>query len=799
MVSLITAVTKQAEVDPSIDLRRMNDLLSQWHEVDIQITEAANEAKDNVKYLSTLERFFIPLNGNDVNQVMEIIPALLNAVKMIHTISRYFNTTERVTKLFMKISNQLINVCKLSVTNHQSHDFIWKIPIPQLLQKFEKCFQLNDIYRETYRQIKEKLTTQSTTKQFNFPDIQLFGKFDLFCQRITKLMDLFSTIHQYNNLAANKFENLEEILSSFHNIVNTFRSKGHDLFDYHNNRFDRDFMDFNEKFNDLEYQLQLYINKSFENGTMNHTNSTSSQTKAQNSSVTTSTIEKSILLLSKYKAILYRDNLRNDLDNKLAVIFINYGQELIHIEQIYEKEKNHPSVARNMPPVSGNIAWARHLLRRIETPMKLLDSYLKQNSIQISKELGRESKRIIKIYNKLAKTLIAFELLWYDAWCHSIEAAKKGLYTTLIVRNTQTNKMHVNFDMEIFQLIRESRCLVKIGMRIPETAQLIVLQEEKFKSYYNDLKYLLLEYDRILHKVVPIIKPVLEPLFVMLEEKLRPGLVTLTWSSLNIDQYKQNVQLGLTRLDELVNKVNDIIDNRIQKNLRLISKTVLVALPTEHAVTVEEFVSMQEAAVRNATHSLSMKNIEIENAVYDIFDVIALLSATESANKVDKPKDSPIKTNLTGSVSNHLVSNDILLEVHQHFQNLTYQAILSSIKTSLIIIKKRAHARSAFDMQIMRKRPFFEVDVQLSVSNVRLSPNLHDIQRAINRSTVAILSCAKKIYAWDIRGKNIYLSQPEQDRVALYDKIGTTLAIDLIMFQSFSGPFTSDGATLLPQ
>ena len=263
VISLITNVTKQPKVDRSIDLRRMNDLLSQWHEVDIQITEAANESKDNVKYLSTLERFFVPLNGHDLDAVADIIPALLNAVKMIYTISRYFNTPERVTKLLTKISNQLINVCKSSITKNQSNDFIWDIPIPHLLQNFERCFQLSDVYRDVYKNIKDQLS-QSNSKQFIFPEIQIFGKFDLFCQRMTKLIDLFSIIHQYNNLSIHKFENLDEILLSFHNIVTGFRSKGHDLFDYHNNRFDRDYMDLNEKFIDLEYQLQIYINKSFE-------------------------------------------------------------------------------------------------------------------------------------------------------------------------------------------------------------------------------------------------------------------------------------------------------------------------------------------------------------------------------------------------------------------------------------------------------------------------------------------------------------------------------------------------------
>ena len=49
-------------------------MLAQWREIDVQITEAANEAKDNVKYLSTLERFFDPLFGNDPGAITDTLP-----------------------------------------------------------------------------------------------------------------------------------------------------------------------------------------------------------------------------------------------------------------------------------------------------------------------------------------------------------------------------------------------------------------------------------------------------------------------------------------------------------------------------------------------------------------------------------------------------------------------------------------------------------------------------------------------------------------------------------------------------
>jgi dynein heavy chain len=78
---------------------------SKWKTIDLRVTEALNEAKDNVKYLQTLEKFIEPLyDGNPVS-IKDTLPALMNSIKMIHTIARYYNTNERMTGLFIKITN----------------------------------------------------------------------------------------------------------------------------------------------------------------------------------------------------------------------------------------------------------------------------------------------------------------------------------------------------------------------------------------------------------------------------------------------------------------------------------------------------------------------------------------------------------------------------------------------------------------------------------------------------------------------------------------------------------------------
>ena len=49
----------------------------------------------------------------DPAAAMEVLPPLLNSVKMIHTIARFFSSRERMTGLLCRLTNQLITCCKV--------------------------------------------------------------------------------------------------------------------------------------------------------------------------------------------------------------------------------------------------------------------------------------------------------------------------------------------------------------------------------------------------------------------------------------------------------------------------------------------------------------------------------------------------------------------------------------------------------------------------------------------------------------------------------------------------------------
>lgn len=66
------------------------------------------EAKDNVRFLSTLERHFKNIaHGATFQVVIETIPSMMNALRMVWIISRHYNKDERMIPLMERIAWEL--------------------------------------------------------------------------------------------------------------------------------------------------------------------------------------------------------------------------------------------------------------------------------------------------------------------------------------------------------------------------------------------------------------------------------------------------------------------------------------------------------------------------------------------------------------------------------------------------------------------------------------------------------------------------------------------------------------------
>ena len=80
-----------------------------------------------------------------------------------------------------------------------------------------------------------------------------------------------------------------------------------------------------------------------------------------------------------------------------------------------------------------------------------------------------------------------------------------GLQATLLIRHPETKQLLVNFDPLLYQVMRESECMRKHDLEIPEAAHIICLGQEQLKENYNTLKVNYIYYHHITPKQILVI------------------------------------------------------------------------------------------------------------------------------------------------------------------------------------------------------------------------------------------------------------------------------------------------------
>ncbi|XP_062848702.1 dynein axonemal heavy chain 5 [Trichomycterus rosablanca] len=736
-------------------------LIKAWKELDIRITDSANEAKDNVKYLYTLERFCDPLYNSDPVSMVEAIPGLINAIRMIHSISRYYNTSEKITSLFVKVTNQMITACKAYITNNGSAT-IWEQTQEVVAEKLRAAIRLNQEYQKYFHKTKQKLEESPSERQFDFSEMYIFGKFDTFQRRLNKILAMFSTIRTYSALQDSKIEGLETMATRFQAIMLAMKNKQYNFLDQRRTDFDQDYEEFSRQTTELHNQLKTFMDKTFD--------------KIQST-------ERALNVLKKFERLGISDL---GITEKYQKVLQNYGHDIEMVSRIYTKQKMEPPIARGLPPIAGKILWARQLYRRIQEPMDLFQQH--DGVLNTA-----EAKRIIRNYNRVAKVLLEFEVLYHRSWMSQMEVAKLGLQASLLVKCPETRELYVNFDPEILTQIRETECMIRMGLEIPPFATVLRQRQDGLKKNYNKLKMVLAENSRVRAKIQPFFEQLLVPHVAKVDEAIQPGLILLNWTSLSIDKYVNRITAALEELELLLDRVNDLIQFRIDAVLQEMSGATLCALPEDDPVTCEEFVqSTKELCIKGAK-LLHVKSSLVEEAANELINM--LLEVEQKKDEDEKrgtdesraeSKDGPVNTDgeeegksemqalssTTGGPSvgpspplRKKKKRDLMevmeeeaQELLSHFNHRNVDALLRLTRNTLETLRKRIHAPSLMnfladaDFASRQKgggqQPIFRAGVCLAIPNITMVPALEEIQQALNKAVECVVSVSKGVSQW---------------------------------------------------
>uniref|UniRef100_A0A8I3P8A2 Dynein axonemal heavy chain 5 n=1 Tax=Canis lupus familiaris TaxID=9615 RepID=A0A8I3P8A2_CANLF len=729
-------------------------LLKTWREVDIRVTDAANEAKDNVKYLYTLEKCCVPLYSTDPISMIDAIPTLINAIKMIYSISHYYNTSEKIISLFVKVTNQMISACKAYITNNGTAS-IWSQPQDVVMEKILSAIKLKQEYQHCFHKMKQKLKQDPSEKQFEFSEMYIFGKFETFHRRLAKIMDIFTTFKTYSVLQDSKIEGLEDMVTRYQSMVATIKKKEYNFLDQRKMDFDQDYEEFCKQTCDLHNELQKFMDVTFE--------------RIQNTN-------QALRMLKKFERL----NIPNlGIDDKYRHILANYGADIDMISKLYTKQKCDPPLARDQPPIAGKILWARQLFHRIQQPMQLFQQH--PTVLQTA-----EAKPVIRNYNRVAKVLLEFEVLYHRAWLEQIEEIHIGLEASLLVKSPCMGELFVNFDPQILTLFRETECMSQMGLEVSPFAAALFQKRDVYKKNFSNVKMMLAEYQRVKSKMPPTIEQLMVHHLAKVDEALQPGLAAITWASLNIETYLKNAFAKIKDLELLLDRVNDLMEFRIDAVLEEMSSTPLCQLPQEEPLTCAEFLQMTKDLCVKGAQILNFKSSLVEEAVNELINMLLdgeVLSKEESdkvsdANRADSKTESSAKTEegksdtLTSPLrapAGLLPLTTILRKKKEmemleeeacgllsHFNHQNVDALLRVTRNALEAIRRRIHSSNTMNFLDSKSTsrikqnslPIFRASITLAIPNIAMAPALEDIQQTLNKAVECIVHVTKGVRQW---------------------------------------------------
>uniref|UniRef100_A0AAX7VFT7 AAA+ ATPase domain-containing protein n=1 Tax=Astatotilapia calliptera TaxID=8154 RepID=A0AAX7VFT7_ASTCA len=536
-----------------------------WRKLDTRITRCANEAKDNVKFLSTLEKVLQPLYISDPVAMMKNVQNVISTIHMIFRVSLYYNTSETISSLFIKVTNQMVTMCRSYITDNGKR-LIWDQDADSIITKVQHCTSLYQEYKSCFQITKMETMAAPGKRPFEVSEMEIFLKFSNFCKQLEKITQIITVFKTFESLNKSNIEGIESLARQFNTIAMNLKRKQYDMLAPRSAEFEANFVKFTEQICYIENQLQTFMNSCF-------------------SHVKTS--ERAIHLIQRFQR-LNIPCINAHVPHLLSHILQRYVSEVEFVRKHYGNHKDNPPLARDMPPVAGRIGWARHLFKKIEEPML----HIKENSDILLSPQGRNA---VKMYNQTAASLVKFECIYHQAWLEEVSQMNHVLNVALLVRHPKTEKLVVNFDPKVTEVIREAKCLVKMGLLVPKQALHLLNIETKLSADHHRLQTILEDYESTCEKIPEDFSTLMSLVTRKVESALQHGAVLITWSSLLLDEFFQRVDTALYELQHLVNKVcfyhlfNFVVEHKDIKKLVGILKTAINSQKGRAANVLKQF------------------------------------------------------------------------------------------------------------------------------------------------------------------------------------------------------------------
>ncbi|XP_048653960.1 dynein axonemal heavy chain 2 isoform X2 [Marmota marmota marmota] len=653
-----------------------------------QIQDGSRQAQSNLTFLSILKEPYQELAFMRPKDISNKLPNLISLIRIIWVNSPHYNTRERLTSLFRKMSNEIIRLCCHAI----SLDRIFEGYVSSSKEDLQGCISCCHAWKDHYLRAVQ-MHTQFSSRGWVLDQTSIFAQVDAFVQRCKDLIEVcdcqyhFARWEDGNQGPLPCFfgaqgpqitRNLLEIEDIFHKNLHVLRAVRGGILDVKNTSWHEDYNKFRAGIKDLEVMTQNLITSAFE---------------------LVRDVEHGVLLLDTFHRLAAREAIKRTYDKKAVDLYMLFNSELALVNR--ELSKKWPYLVPYMAQYSGQAYWMRILRRRIDRVMNCLSGAHFLPHIGTGEESVHTYQQMVQAIDELVRKT-------FQDWTATLDKDCIRRLDTPLLRISQekAGMLDVNFDKTLLILFLEIDYWERLLFEIPHYVVNVAERAEDLRILRENLLLVARDYNRIIAMLSEDEQALFKERIRFLDKKIHPGLKKLHWALKGASAFFiTDCRIHASKVQMIVNdfKASTLtIGWRAQE----MSETLLVRISGKRVYRDLEFEEDQKehrAAIQQKLMSLHE-------------DVVAIMTNSYEVFKNDGPE-----------IQQQWMLYTIRLD------HMMEDALRLNVKWSLLELSKAINGDGkSTPNPLFRVLVILQNDVQGGIAKVEFSPTLQTLAGVVN-------------------------------------------------------------------
>ncbi|XP_031208338.1 dynein heavy chain 2, axonemal isoform X2 [Mastomys coucha] len=653
-----------------------------------QIQDGSRQAQSNLTFLSILREPYQELAFMKPKDISDKLPKLISLIRIIWVNSPHYNTRERLTSLFRKMSNEIIRLCCHSI----SLDRIFEGYVTSSKTDLQGCISCCHAWKEHYLRAVQ-MHTQFSNRGWVLDQTSIFAQVDAFVQRCKDLIEVCECQYHFARWEDGKqgplpcffgaqgpqiTRNLLEIEDIFHKNLQTLRAVRGGILDVKNTSWHEDYNKFRSGIKDLEVMTQNLITSAFE---------------------LVRDVEHGVLLLDTFHRLASREAIMRTYEKKAVDLYMLFNSELALVNR--ELNKKWPYLEPYMAQYSGQAHWVRILRRRIDRVMNCLSGAHFLPHIGTGEESVHTYQQMVQAIDELVRKT-------FHDWTTTLDKdCIRRLDTSLLrISQEKMGMLDVNFDKVILILFVEIEYWERLLFETPHYVMNVAERAEDLRILRENLLLVARDYNRIIAMLSPDEQALFKERIRFLDKKIHPGLKKLNWA------LKGASAFFITECRIHASKVQMIVNDFKASTLTIgwkaqeMSELLLVRITGKQVYRDLEF----EEAQREHRLTVQQKLVSLHQ------DVVNILTNSYEVFKNDGPE-----------IQQQWLLYTIRLD------HMMEDALRMNVKWSLLELSKAINGDGKTTPNpLFRVLVILQNDVQGGGSRVEFSPTLQTLASVVN-------------------------------------------------------------------